>query len=335
MIHLITLRELEKWAISRIAEAVGRLGVDVHPDQHADIVIAGNAFDVVPMASGLPRDVKRVQRRIGPRSIAVASQFTETALAMIEQSGGNWVDDRGARIIGPDGLAIVIRDPAFAPTRPRTGRLAGAALDIAERILVVRRVERLVDVADAVGVSVQRVSQVLRWFDREGWTMRCDTATRGRTAGRSVDLSELLDVWCDALLEESRPAVYAHSGTRDAEGAAQRVLMALDEAVIDYRLTAWAGANRVAPFLSTVPSIHLYLQAKDFARSREITEQARLVPVQEPGMVTFWPAPPVTFAPPAEGHVVHPARLVADLRRLGGRGDDAADHVREELLDVR
>jgi hypothetical protein len=60
-----------------------------------------------------------------------------------------------------------------------------------------------------------------------------------------------------------------------------------------------------------------------------------LVPVEEAGVVTFWQAPEVAFtAADGDYHVVHPARLIADLRRLGGRGMDAAEHVRGELFDV-
>jgi hypothetical protein len=89
------------------------------------------------------------------------------------------------------------------------------------------------------------------------------------------------------------------------------------------------------PFLTQTPVIHIYLDATAFAAIPAELSHLGLVPVEEAGVVTFWQAPEVTFtADDEDHHVVHPARLIADLRRLGGRGMDAAEHVRGELFDV-
>jgi hypothetical protein len=58
--------------------------------------------------------------------------------------------------------------------------------------------------------------------------------------------------------------------------------------------------------------------------------------VDEGGRVTFWPADPRVLELASKFQalpVVSAPRLFADLSSFGARGQDAADHVKEQLID--
>lgn len=325
----------DEWAYQVVEDTVGGAGVDIglEPTEGA-IRIQGRVFEALPAATGLPRDVRRLRRRIGRNTIVVARRLTEDARSMVTEAGGNWVDLTGARISAADGLFTVVVDrPNVRSGSATKPALSGAALDVAERLLVTRGVETLSAIAASTGISNQRVSQILQGFDTAGFTAR-GGGRRGRTVRRRVDLDSLLEAWSDAIVEQARPSILGHTTMRDTGALVEKIVVAASDHQLEYRLTGWAGVARSAPFLTAMPSVHLYVPGDKFAAGSNLALQLGLVPVDEAGAVTFWPAPKVTFSPPAGGPVVHPARLIADLRRLGGRGVDAATHVKEELFDA-
>jgi hypothetical protein len=106
---------------------------------------------------------------------------------------------------------------------------------------------------------------------------------------------------------------------------------------VEWAVTGWAGLELAAPFATTTPSLHIYIDDGDFAGplSRAIKD-AGLREVEEGGRVMFWAADPRTLAlaRPVDGVPVASApRLYADLSSFGARGQDAADHVKELLID--
>jgi hypothetical protein len=106
---------------------------------------------------------------------------------------------------------------------------------------------------------------------------------------------------------------------------------------VGWALGGWAGLELAAPFATTTPSLHLYIDDADFAGPLgNAIEEAGLREVDEGGRVTFWAADSrvLNLAQRIGGvPVVSATRLFADLSSLGGRGGDAADHVKEQLID--
>lgn len=326
--------DADHWAYQVVRDTVGGAGMDVASARaEGTIRIHGRVFDVLPAATGLPRDVRRLRPRISRNTIVVARRLTENARSMVDEADGNWVDLAGARISTADGLAVVVDRPKGRSVAPRATALSGAALDVAERLLVTSEVETLSAIAASTGISGQRVSQILQAFDTTGFTERAG-GRRGRTVRRLVHLDLLLEAWSDTVVEQARPTIMGHATIRDPDALIEKIVARVSDLKFQYRLTGWAGIARSAPFLTATPTVHLYVPEEQFAAGSELVRGVGLVPVDEGGVVTIWPASKVTFTPPADGPVVHAARLIADLRRLGGRGVDAAAHVKEELFDV-
>jgi hypothetical protein len=104
-----------------------------------------------------------------------------------------------------------------------------------------------------------------------------------------------------------------------------------------WAVSGWAGLELAAPFATTTPSLHVYVADTDFASPlSDVIDEAGLREVDEGGRVTFWAADSrVLRLAQRSGDVpvVSAPRLFADLSFFGGRGGDAADHVKEELID--
>jgi hypothetical protein len=105
----------------------------------------------------------------------------------------------------------------------------------------------------------------------------------------------------------------------------------------NWAVSGWAGLELAAPFASTTPSLHIYVLDTDFAAAlARVIEAANLREVGEGGRVTFWAADLRVFDSArrvGKIPVVSAPRLFADLSSFPGRGGDAADHVKAELID--
>ena len=106
-----------------------------------------------------------------------------------------------------------------------------------------------------------------------------------------------------------------------------------------WALSGWAGLEIAAPFVTRVPVIHVAVEAKALldGRLRDAMRATRLREVDEGARVEFRALSPFVLSLAMAQRalpVVSAPRLYADLRALGGRGEEAADHVREGLLHV-
>ena len=271
----------------------------------------------------------------------LAHQLSPGAIEWLRERGANWADEAGqARVLGPEGL-IVIREPTRLPRneRPaRSFRWSPSALTVAEAILArADRPLRAAELAHIAGWSLPQVANVLTAFDAQTWTVKRGPA-RGPHAHRALlDADALLAAWSAGVAQVPRPTRIAHRATRDVIGLLRGQLAPALDRTSGWALSGWAGLELAAPFATTTPSLHVYVAESDFAGPlSDAIERAGLREVEEGGRITFWAADTRTLAL-ATRHddlpVVSAPRLFADLTALGGRGQDAADHVKELLID--
>ena len=315
-----------------VRKTLSPLGEDIRLVADDRVKVAGYPFQVVSAGAGLPRDVDRVTFRLDPETIVVARRFTAKARAKLNAARQNWVDESGAHIRAADGGLIVLVDGDPAPRDEAATGFSPAAVRVGERLLIVGDVEQVAQISAAARVSKGRVAQVLRWFDERGFTLK--HGGRGPRSGRSLDTAALLEAWVAEVASEDPLALLAHTAAREPLRELENITRGLRAAGLDHRLTGWVGLERTAPFLTATPSMHIYLDEAGFAGISDKLAHLGLVEVPEAGAVTFWRAPDVTFTAGQCSDAVHPARLMADLIRLGGRGVDAAEHVREERFGV-
>jgi hypothetical protein len=325
-------------------------GVVVEPGTGSALVIRTRdgkaiAIEVKWAGEGWPQDVRRAVAGVSghwPADVVLlARRLSPGAIEWLRARGANWADEAGqARILGPGGL-IVIREPAQPLREQRASRAftwSRSAVATAEAILA--RADgplQATELARAIAWSVPQVANVLKAFDGQGWTIKRGT-TRGPGARRElVDADGMLASWSVALTEEPRATRLAHRVTRDVMGLLHDELAPVLEHKTRWALSGWAGLELVAPFVTTTPSLHIYVAEEDFAGPlSDAIADAGLSEVEEGGRVIFWAADRRVLDLARRSDdipVASPPRLYADLSALGVRGQDAADHVKERLID--
>lgn len=303
------------------------------------------AIQVKWAGEGWPQDVRRAAADVADRwpadVVLLARRLSPGAIEWLRDRGANWADEAGqARILGPEGL-IVIREPARLPREeraPRAFRWSPSAVTIAEASLANNdQPLRATELGPRTGWSVPQAANVLAAFDAQGWTAKRGSA-RGPSAHRQlVDADAMLGAWSAAVADLPRATRIAHRATRDVMTLLRDELApALDRAT-KWAVTGWAGLELAAPLATTTPSLHIYVAENDFAGPLgSAIADAGLREIDEGGRVTFWAADPrvLEFATRrGDIPVASPPRLYADLTALGGRGQDAADHIKEQLID--
>lgn len=294
---------------------------------------------------GWPSEVREALDRSKGRSplavVYTARRFSPGAISILTSHDANWADESGqARIVLPPAL-LIVRDSArqAAQEAPQNVRWSRSSSQIAELVLHEGLTElHTGKLADRTRWSASQVSKVLKMFDDLGWTEQ-----RGGKSGRAtrrelVAPGPLLDSWSDHVAQERRPKELGHRTTQDLLRFAQMELAdRLGRDRDDWALTTWAGLELTAPFATTVPVLHIYVSKKRFDMELDqVMRASGIRKVDEGARIEFWEADfPLLVQsgqPPAGVSVASTPRLYADLLALGGRGADAAQHLRETKL---
>jgi hypothetical protein len=334
-----------------LASALEGAIVEVAPsDDRADLVIRTRdgraiAIEAKWAGEGWPQDVRRVAATVGEQwpddVVLLARQLSPGAIEWLRERGANWADEAGqARILGPGGL-VVIREPALLSREQSTSRAfawSKSAITVAETILNHEdRPLHVAQLAEESGWSDAQTAKVLKAFDDQGWTVKRGAA-RGPGAYRElVDADGMLAVWSAAIAASPRAVRIAHRATKDVMALLRTDLAPALDLSAGWAVSGWAGLELVAPFATTTPVLHVYIADTDFAGPlSDAIERAGLREVDEGGRVTFWATDSRVLRLSrriGDVPVVSAPRLFADLSSFGGRGGDAADHVKELAID--
>jgi hypothetical protein len=297
---------------------------------------------------GWPADLNQALRDVPqrwPRQLVLVGQrFSPGAIEQLAERKANWVDETGAaRIETADGL-LVLRDPNEdgAGSDAAVGlRWSSSSVEIAE-LLLARSPEgvfRAGQLAKESGWSHAQTTKLLRQFSARGWVEKAG-GSRGVGSGWLLaDSPGLLDAWTQHLVTHPPETVFAHRVLRDPMQFARTELARALGPRMPWALSGWAGLELAAPFVTTVPVLHVAVDANAFVdgRLRDAMRSAKLREVDEGARVEFRALSPFVLSlamKQGDLPVVSAPRLYADLRALGGRGEEAADHVRQELLHV-
>ncbi|MHB1809373.1 MAG: hypothetical protein ACYCU0_08755 [Solirubrobacteraceae bacterium] len=293
--------------------------------------------------AGWPADVDRAIRHLGaewpPDLVVVARSLSAGSREMLERRGASWVDGGGdAHIVTRD--LLVVREAERRPgAEPRAFSWSPSAVSIAEALLNRNSPDgvRAIELATLTGWSTPQISQVLGAFDAEGWTTKWGPQ-RGPGASREVaDGAGMLDAWAEAVSAVEPERRFAERIFDDpTRFLADELGPVLDNYGIGWAATGWAAAERLAPIATAVPALQVYVEERAVRGPLSLAMQD--IPVREVdsgGRIEFRSADPhlLKLATRHDGIPLATApRVFADLLALGGRGEDAAMHLREEVI---
>jgi hypothetical protein len=302
-------------------------------------------LDLVWAGRGWPADIERVSGEAPapwPRQLVVIGQrFSAGALDLLRERDANWVDETGAARIETDSGLFVVRTGVEEARSAAALRWGASAVDATELLLAdpPDGTFNAADIAERSGWSHPQITKLLRQFNAQGWVKKVG-GSRGVGSGWQFgDPDALLEAWAAHLIEDPPRTVLAHRTLREPMRFLRDDLARELSARMRWAVSGWAGLELDAPFVTATPVLHAYVAADAFddGRLRAAMQATQLREVEEGARVVFRALSPVGLSLAHDENgipVVSPPRLYADLRALGGRGEEAAAHVREELMRV-
>jgi hypothetical protein len=293
--------------------------------------------------AGWPADVDRATRHLDEEwpsdLVLVARNLSAGSREMLDRKGASWVDGSGdAHIVGGD-LLVVREAKRQSGVDRRAFSWSPSAVSIAEALLNRDSPYGVgtTELATITGWSTPQVSQVLGAFDAKGWTTKWGPK-RGSGASREVaDGARMLDAWAEQVSAAMPERRFAERIFNDPmQFLVDEIAPVLDRHGIGWAVTGWAAAEQLAPFATAVPAIQVYVAEHAFRGPLTLAMQD--IPVREVesgGRIEFRSADPhlLKLATQRNGIPLATApRVFADLQALGGRGEDAAVHLREEII---
>lgn len=302
---------------------------------------------------GFPADIIRVLDSL--RSIdfenssipvITARRMSPGAIRLLEEHALAWADADGqAEIITPGGLHIYRLKPKRLLDRTTDLSWSRSSQAVAEYVLSRRAmppqghvrgwngVDRLAQVAEATGISPGQVAKVLVAFDEEGYTAKFGPE-RGPTSIRELrEPGRLLSDWAGHFARTSRKDRRAELHTLSRNPSTWVDIVESRLASIPWASSGWVAADAVAPFATSIPDLLIYVQDDHFEDARAaLASHDDLSEVDRGARIHLHSAPSHVLATRgfATGlPVASSVRIYADLVRDGGRGADAAEHLRE------
>jgi len=254
--------------------------------------------------------------------LMVAGETTVEARAILEEHGIGVIDSLGNAHLELPGLLFHLegRRPQRRAGGPITPiRLRGKAGIAAQALLLQPdRAWKVQDLAQDAGVATGLAHRVLARLEEEGVVVA--EGSGPQRVRRVTNRAALLDLWAEEQLERPRRTL------------GQQLAINLGRAGIDYALTGAAAANLVAPFVTALPVVEVWVA--ETAAPEAL--RAAADPVTEGQNVVFLQAKddaPLAFREQRRDlWVANRFRLYADLRRDPRRGREQADHLREQVI---
>lgn len=271
----------------------------------------------------------------GVSMLVVADETTADARVLLREHGIGLVDADGYAHVELPGVLIHTegasgdRDGRKAD---RPARLSGKAGVVAQALLVEpERTWKVADLAGAAGVSSGLAHRVLARLEQEG-VVDVEGAGPGRVR-HVADAAALLDLWAEEQQDKTQHTRAYLLGQTSAL-VAERLCVGLDDAGIGYALTGPAAASMVAPFVTAVPVVDVWIAAT--ADPDRVCVAVGAEPVSTGHNIVFRQARndlPLVFRQCIDDRsVVNPFRLYLDLRANPQRGVEQAAHLRREVI---
>jgi len=158
---------------------------------------------------------------------------------------------------------------------------------------------------------------------------------RPEAARHTANSDQLLDAYAAAATTMA-PATSLTVGVtwRDMVSGLTDTGRRWEKAGVAWSATGAVAASVIAPYLSSVNVVEVYVGAKTIAGLEAVAAEAELRPIAG-GRLTLRPFPTVTarrLASEMAGvHVAPWPRVYVDLRTFGVRGEEAAEHLLEVI----
>ncbi len=271
-------------------------------------------------------------RRDEPPDIVVAVSMSPGARRALADAKIGWIDETGAAEIAI-GSIIVSKSGRPVERDQRITDWTPAVLAVTEAILCGTK-PTVAATQQATDLSSGSCTNALRFLTEQD--LLTAAAQRGRDSGRRIaDFNLLLRSYASAVSAADPPLVVQVGVVwRDPVPGLVKTGEHWDSRGRAWACTGVVAAQVLAPHLTAVGSADVYVDADTFAGLEAVAAEAGLEPI-EGGRLSLRPFPTVasrTLSTRRRGlNVVPWPRVYADLRLIGVRGEEAAEHLLEVM----
>lgn len=328
-------------------EAVLRTALRARPvgGPKRDLIVTLDNKDLLVrwLTVGWPQQVEEALHDKPRPDVIAAPRMSPGARAAAKEAGVGWVDESGAADIvirDAAGTTIIIETPGRPPI-PLDARVGWkpTTLAVCEAILSGQAAPTANSVIEATGISMGSAVAALKFLEKDGHLV--SSAARGPSAARRVaDRDAFLDAYA-AAAERLRSPIALRLGVlwRNPISGAIQTGQLLEAGGIDWAVTSALSASALAPIQTEVAPLEIYVAGKTWSDVRRAALAAGLQEM-DGGRLVLRPFPTPAGANLTETiadglrSVLWP-RAYADLRISGVRGEDAAEHLRQEVTTSR
>ncbi|MGB7587081.1 MAG: hypothetical protein WBM00_00055 [Solirubrobacterales bacterium] len=265
--------------------------------------------------------------------LLIAEETTAKAREILERHGIAVIDGLGNAHVELPGLLLHLEG---RPRPKRTGatpaRLSGKTGLVGQVLLLQHeRAWHVQDLAKKAGVSAGLAHRVVARLEREG--IMAAEGSGPQRVRRVTNPGALLDLWAEENVD--RPArTLGYLLAQTPQRLITKLGTNLGGGGIDYAVTGAAAASLVAPFVTAVPIVEVWVSAR--TAPDELLQRAEAEPVTNGENVVFLQAKddaPLAFREKEKGvWLANPFRLYVDLLRDPRRGREQAEHLRQEAI---
>lgn len=306
-------------------------------DDHSDIIVNGRGLELKWAGEGDLGDVSRVLAASRRKPDIVAARWLSPgARERLSSAGVGWVDETGAAEIVTQGVIVSRSGRPPAPGTKPPG-WTPAALAVAEAIMEGTGAT-VQATSTATGLSTGSCTASLKFLSSEG--LISAAAARGRGSGRAATAPQKLLQAYAAAAAAIRPVLCVVVGAlwRNPIQGVAVLGDHLNGAGVQWAVTGTLGAHLLAPHLTEIGNVEIYVDASTTGALDGLAASLGLRPLEGGRLVMRPPATVSVFrlAGSDRGIRIAPwARVYADLRTTGVRGEDAAEHLAELMLARR
>ena len=320
----------------RLSAALGAIlppSVNVTVRQRPDgdfeaVVGVTGSYRVRRVGRGWPREIQRALNTQPRPDIVAAPAMSEGARHLLRSERVGWLDETGSAELDLDRL-VVSRSGTGRPSLPLEHRWRPATFGVVEAVLcgVSPTVEA---VKEATGYSTEWARVALSSLQE--WGFLEQEARRGPRSARYLQRrDELLDTYAEQIAAAgNQRGLELGVLWRDPLEGLAATGAAWSGAHIDWAATGAAAAAVLAPHLTGFNRTEVFIDGSSTADLLVAANAARLKPI-EGGRLVLRPFPSKATKALSSGRPIPTApwpRVFADLRTLGVRGEEAAEHLR-------
>jgi hypothetical protein len=299
--------------------------------QDSGLVVNGHAIGVKWVGQGHLGDVRPViNDRPGEDVVLVARHMSPGARKALSEGGLNWADESGAAEISI-GPIVISRTGSPKKVDKTIKRWSPAVISVAEALLCGTHGTQSATQA-ATGLSAGSCTNALHFLSEQ--TLVESKAKRGPASARYVtNPRALLTAYAEAVAGQP-PDIEVQIGVtwQDMISGMAELGHHFDSRATDWAVTGTAAAAIIAPYLSSVARVTVYVDAQSIAELQALASSAKLRPIQD-GRLMLKPFPTGAvqhLSNVIDGlHIAPWPRVYADLLGEGVRGEEAAEHLFE------